>query len=83
MPPNGVKLLTEVATDIKWLKAAIEGGNLTNTKHYEMISKEFSIINNRINKNYTQIQKNKYAIFAGFMVMSIIISVLLHLIGVY
>ena len=69
-------IFTESATDIRWLKNILEKLSDSNaTEHASMLL--------CIQKMNGQTQKNKQAIAGAFLVEAIIITTLLHLLGVY
>uniref|UniRef100_A0A6M3LGL2 Uncharacterized protein n=1 Tax=viral metagenome TaxID=1070528 RepID=A0A6M3LGL2_9ZZZZ len=76
-------IITEVAQDVKWLKRQIEANALATTGDFAKILNHLTVLNDRVNKNKTGVALNRYGLIGVFAVTSIIITILLHLMGVY
>ena len=83
MTDHEVRILTELATDMKWLKCAIEENAQANTAGHNKIITHLEILNWKTNKNTVRSIVNRYSILGAFVVEGIIITILLHLMGVY
>jgi len=77
------KIVYESAEGIKWLKSAIESNALIGSKEYSYIVEQLIIINGKVQRNTTRSTVNRYSLLGAFAVEGIIITVLLHLMGIY
>ncbi len=77
------ELLIEVANDVKWLKTNIETNALANSAEHKEIITHLALLNGQTSKNKTSCAINTRAITGLGAVIVIIISILLHLMGVY
>jgi len=77
------QVLVEVATDVKWLKKAIEENALANSGEHKEIINHLAILNGKVSKNTTRSVVNRYGVAINFSILIVIISIILHLIGVY
>lgn len=80
---NYEKIITEVAQDVKWLKRSIEANALATTGDLMKIIEHLATLNNKVSKNKTGVALNRYGLVGVFVVMGIIITCLLHMMGVY
>ena len=77
------QVLIEVANDVKWLKQAIEENARTNTSEHGKIIVHLGILNGRTSKNTTSSLINRYGLAINFSILAVVITVLLHLMGIY
>ena len=83
MTKQELGVLSEVANDIKWLKKSIEENAQFFAKQQEQIIEHLATLNKQVTKNRIRSSINRYGIAALFAVTGIIITILLHLMGVY
>ena len=83
MTKDEIVVIHEVANDVKWLKKATEDNAQDNSRGHEKIIVHLTLLNGRINKNRTTASINRYGLIGAFIVEGILITVILHLIGVY
>jgi len=69
-------LVTEVATDMKWLKKVTEDNAIANCKQHDKIIEHLAKLNGTTTRN-------KMSIAGLWATVIIVIGVLLHLMGVY
>ena len=78
-----LKVTTESATDIKWLKSTLgESATRSAIERGKMLS-HLEKLNDTSGKNKTRSIVNRYMLIGLFATTSIIISIILHLMGVY
>jgi len=86
---NGEKLdklletSTESANDIKWLKTTLGEAATRSADERGRILDHLAKLNDTSGKNKTRSTVNRYMITGIFATMGIIISIILHLMGVY
>lgn len=83
MTKDETTILVEVANDVKWLKRTIEENALANTGDHNRIIEHLTILNGKVAKNETRSIVNRYSILGAFIVEGIIITILLHVMGIY
>jgi len=83
MTDHEVQILTELATDMKWLKCAVEENARANNSGHETIIEHLAALNGQVGDNKTRSKINRYGLAINFSVVAIIITILLHLMGVY
>lgn len=80
---DGHDLLSEVANDIKWLKKSVEENASATTRQYNAIIQRLESINGCVANHSKRIALSRWMIGGAYSILAIIITVLLHLLGVY
>lgn len=76
-------LIIEVANDMKWLKRTFEENAHTNSADHQQILEHLTRLNGKSESNATRSKLNRYCFYGVLAVEGIIITILLHIMGVY
>jgi len=72
-------LLVAISQDVRWLKVM----DTEQKKHLEHIETHLDKLNDTVAGNKTRSKTNRYGLIGSFALIGTIITILLHLIGVY
>ena len=76
-------LLVETGTDVKWLKSAVESNANANTQQHNTIIEHLTILNGQVSNNKQGIAINKWVLRGMGTTLLMVITVLLHLMGIF
>ena len=77
------ELLIETGNDVKWLKSAVETNATANTQQHNKILEHLATLNGQVANNKQGVAINKWVLRGMGSTLLLVITILLHLMGIF